>query len=66
MKTFIQKISSRKFQIAVTMVIAGLVAMFSEGSADQATALAQKIIGGNVLRVARAVFPSDQIVRGDA
>jgi membrane dipeptidase len=25
----------------------------------------QKIIGGNVLRVARAVFPCDQIVRGD-
>lgn len=46
MKAFIQKISSRKFQIAATMVIGGLVAMFSESDADQGAALAQKIVGG--------------------
>ena len=48
MKRFIEKISSRKFQIAATMIIGGLVAMFSESDADQATAMAQKIIGGLV------------------
>lgn len=46
MKNFIQKIASRKFQIAAVMVIGGLIAMFTESGGDQATATAQKIIGG--------------------
>ena len=48
MGSYLEKIKSRKFQVAVSGVITGLVVMFSDAPEDQAASLAQQVIGGVV------------------
>jgi type IV secretory pathway VirB2 component (pilin) len=46
METLWTKITSRKFLAAVSVIVTGIVMMFSGQSQDQAAAIVDKIVGG--------------------